>query len=104
MLTYDDIPKPPGLEELFDGVGIPDVIECGENNEVWFHVCRSKRELRITNKVDGKIKKVEIGAYSFSQGLTVVTVYGMGPRQWGAAWAALQSKVGVSKLGAAGAT
>jgi hypothetical protein len=85
MLTFDDNHKPAGIAELF-GTHVPDLVECGENNAVWYQVLRSKHELQIVNKVDGKIKRVPIDG-DFT---VIASSYGLGPRQIGAVFAALR--------------
>lgn len=92
MLTYDRKLEPV-QDELPTRGPLPDIIECGENNAVWFQVARKTRQLRIVSKTDGKVKKVhieaDIGEPAFA---AVAACHGLGPRQIGAAWAALVAK------------
>lgn len=87
MLTYDREFKPPGIEEVTKGPGMPNVVDCGENNASWFRVRRSKKQLEIVSKTDGKVTKtLDIDGH-----FPVVAGYnGLGPRQIGAALAALR--------------
>lgn len=77
------------LEQL-DTNGLPDEIECGENNKFWVKVWRKARVMVLIDKIDGKVlKKVEIEQPEF---MRIAASFGVGPRQAGAAQDALKLK------------
>jgi hypothetical protein len=91
MLTFDEQFPSKSAEQLeFEsllkhGVTLPDVVECGENNAVWFRVVRSKKTLELISKQTGLVTtrcKIEE--------LLDPSCYGMSPQQWGAVKAALR--------------
>lgn len=89
FLTFEEPgPEQPDISDLANAK-IPDEIECGENNEVWVKVIRSKKLMLLISKVDGSVKKkVEIGL-EFPR---IAASYGVGPRQIGAVLSALELK------------
>jgi hypothetical protein len=87
LLTFDADPSEPKLEDLFDDHK-PDVVECGENNEVWVNARRSTKTMELVSKVDGSAKrKIRIDDEHFQ---TTAVSWGIGPRQIGAVRAALE--------------
>lgn len=90
MLTFDRPgPELPDFDDL-KSVKAPDEVECGENNEVWVMVVRSKKLMQLVSKVTGKAtKSVEILQPEFER---IAASYGVGPRQIGAVKAALELK------------
>jgi hypothetical protein len=90
MLTFDrSTPDLPDFDDL-KNVKAPDEIECGENNEVWVMVVRSKKLMKLVSKVTGATtKSVEILQPEFER---IAASYGVGPRQIGAVKAALELK------------
>jgi galactose-1-phosphate uridylyltransferase len=87
VLTFDQDLKPPGIEEVTKGPGMPNVVDCGENNASWFRVRRSKKQLEIVSKETGKVTRT----LDIDDHFLVVAGYnGLGPRQIGAALAALK--------------
>jgi hypothetical protein len=90
MLTFDRPgPNLPDIDDL-KSIKAPDEIECGENNERWIKVIRSKRVMIFVDKVTGKTTKtVEILQPEFDR---IAASYDLGPRQIGAVRAALELK------------
>jgi hypothetical protein len=86
MLTFDRCVESSKEDTgLFGGGEYPDLIEIGENNDVWFKIRRSTKNLEIVSKVTGRITiKCRIDDPG---GLRHC---GMTPQQLGAAKAALK--------------
>jgi hypothetical protein len=58
MLTFDSASGPgqsSDFDDLHKGVTLPDVIECGENNDVWIRVRRSSKMLELVSKQTGLV-------------------------------------------------
>lgn len=89
MLTFDKPgPELVSIDDvLHDKIG--DVIECGENNEVWVNARRSTKTMELVSKVDGKVTKKVLVDEHFER---IAATYGIGPRQLGAVRAALELK------------
>jgi hypothetical protein len=88
LLTFDNLgsPENPNIKDLL-GSSKPDVVECGENNEVWVNARRSTKTMELVSKVDAKVlKKVRIDDEHFE---ATTTSWGIGPRQIGAVRAAI---------------
>jgi hypothetical protein len=90
MLTFDRPgPDLPDIGDL-ENIKAPDEVECGENNEIWIKVIRSKKVMIFIDKITGKTTKtVEILQPEFER---IAASYGVGPRQIGAVKAALELK------------
>lgn len=88
LLTFDNLgPSSPGIEDLF-GNYKPDVIECGENNEVWVNARYSTKSMELVSKVDGTVKrKIRVDDAHFE---TTAASWGIGPRQIGAVQSVLR--------------
>lgn len=94
MLTFGKNPltsqAPSDPIDLFGDKGLPDEVECGENNEFWIKVHRPSKMMLFVRKVDGEIfKRVEIIQPGFRH---IAASYGLGPRQIGAVRDALRLK------------
>lgn len=90
MITFDNYrPKTIGKAELdawAKGSGLPDRIEVGENNDVWFCVRRSTKMLEFRSKVTGKYTpKCRVDASDKEMSLL-----GMTPAQIGSARSVLK--------------
>lgn len=87
MFTFDTNLNPDNSEFKAMLKGAPPVenlVECGENNEVWFRVNRTTKNLELVCKVTGKItKKCLLSDVIYPH------IYGMTAQQLGAAHAAL---------------
>jgi len=85
-MTFDNAgPHTSSIEDLF-GDYKPDVVECGENNEVWVNARRSTKTMELVSKIDGTVKKKVRVDENFER---EAASYGIGPRQIGAVRAAV---------------
>ena len=86
LLTFDHPgPELPDIEDILHDKKA-DIVECGENNEVWVNAVRSKKEMQLISKVDGSVKKRVPVDDAFAR---IAASYGIGPRQIGAVRAAV---------------
>jgi hypothetical protein len=61
MFTFDHQgPHQSDIEDVLAEPSKPDVIDCGENNDHWIRVRRSKCSVELVSKVDGSIKSVTV--------------------------------------------
>ncbi len=87
LYTFDRPgPEQPDIGDVLAPPTKHDVIECGENNDVWINARRSTCAVELVSKVDGSIKKKVTVDEHFEK---IAPSYGIGPRQIGAIRAAL---------------
>lgn len=57
MLTFDNAfgAAQSAFDDVKQGVVVPDVVECGENNDVWIRVRRSSKTLELISKQTGVV-------------------------------------------------
>lgn len=87
MLTFGNTPSgdSEALSELFGKR--PDVIQCGENNDYWIQVRRSKRQIELLSKETGVTKVVAVVG---TNPINKIQVPGLSPAQVGAVKDALK--------------
>jgi hypothetical protein len=87
MLTFDknfNQNGGEGFDQLQNGVTIPDVVECGENNAVWIRVRRSSKTLELVSKQTGLV-----ATKCLIDEMMLADFYGLTTQQMGAVKAAL---------------